>query len=88
MRNLTIGLIVGIVVAVPVGAFAWSQKQIATPIVGADCRQEYNSDIKEKDPNMQSCSTTVYKFTDNSHICYLVKGTNAGGIYCVKLPND
>lgn len=73
---------------------AWSRQQIAQPIVGADCSANDKVDskgnpIKDKNGNYiedkddQRCSTTVYRFTDKGHTCYLVKGSNAGGIDCL-----
>lgn len=83
-----------LLICVPTSVFAWNRKQIATPIVGADCSYSNKTTadgkhyIKDKngdyipDYNNQRCSVTVYRFTDNGNICYVVKGSNAGGIYC------
>jgi hypothetical protein len=85
-----------IVLAIPATTFAWNRHQIATPIVGADCapKDKVTPDGKNyvldadhnhiPDYDNQRCSVTVYRFTDGSNTCYVSKGTNSGGLYCVK----
>lgn len=97
MKKILLGLIIGVVVALPVGAFAWSQQQMARPIVGADCRGPYKVDkdgyyikgnnnelVKDPTGTNGDCSVTVYVFDNANNKCYVVKGSNASGISCVK----
>lgn len=104
MKKYLIGLVVGLIVALPAGVFAWSLRQEAAPIVGFDCQGPYyetkdgmsytdangkalpDNAAPIKNPNGTDgrCSGTVYRFTDSGNTCYVAKGSNAGGIYCVK----
>lgn len=96
MKKLLLGLIIGLLMSLPAGAFAWSQKQMARPIVGADCAGPYKVDEdgyyiyengeKASDPNGNNgrCSVTIYKFTDAGNTCYVSKGPNNGGIFCME----
>lgn len=91
-KILTIVAIVVAAICIPVTVFAWNDNQVATPIYGADCRPTEKVDstghyIRDSAGNyvmVKNCSVTVYRFTDRGHTCYLAKGSNAGGIYCVE----
>ncbi len=97
MKKILIGLVIGLVTALPAGAVAWSQRQEAQPIYGADCSGPFREDrrgnyLTDKNGNEipdpsgtnARCSVTVYVFDDAGNKCYLAKGSNAAGISCIK----
>lgn len=87
MKKVLFGLVLGMLIALPMGAFAWTKQQTAKPIYGVDCRapNQYTDSGKwVKDYNGMDCSTTVYVFDDANNKCYVTKGANASGISCVK----
>lgn len=97
MKKVLLGLIIGLVIALPAGAFAWSLHQEAQPIVGFDCSGPWKTDsrgadVTDKqgnwvlDPNGTDgrCSGTVYVFDNAGNKCYVVKVANGAGINCVK----
>lgn len=99
MKKALFGLVIGVAVMVPVSVGAWTRAQMARPLVGIDCSgpykekangyamQDKNGDyIIDPSPtnNNGRCSTTVYVFDDSGNKCYVVKGSNASGISCLK----
>jgi hypothetical protein len=86
VKKVILGLIVGLIVGMPISASAWHKFQGAKPIMGVDCNWNYdygNSDGKQ-DGSGYRCSGTIYVFDDADNKCYIVKGSNASGISCVK----
>ena len=91
MKKFILGIVVGLIVAAPVGVHAWEQWQTANPIIGFDCRNEIKVDDKGKyvrNPNgsnvyEQGCSGNVYVFDDQDNKCYIAKATGTA-ISCVK----
>lgn len=96
MKRFILGLLVGAILFVPLGVHAWGKKQMAQPIYGVDCDEPYAVDkdgqaivkdnVTQLDPNGTNahCSATVYVFDDAGNKCYVVKGSNASGISCLK----
>lgn len=72
MKKILLGVLIGAVLFIPAGAFAWNYSQRATPIKTYNCTTE--------DPD--SCYGVISRFTDGKNTCYV---TNAkGAISCVK----
>lgn len=65
VKKILLGLVIGLVVALPAGAFAWNSTQIAQPFKIARCDQG--------DP--QSCDVEVSKFSDKGINCYVAYAT-------------
>lgn len=80
MSKYVIGLIIGLVLAVPMTALAsdWGNNQEARQSFGAVCTDVIGNDGKTYPSD---CYLTVYKYTDRGNVCYL---TNKGSISCVK----
>jgi|SRR4051794_19659116 hypothetical protein len=99
MKAFLFLLVLGTALTVPVATQAWGKRQMAQPIYGADCDGPYKYEDPEHqnyqldangdrvvDPAGSDgrCSVTVYVFDDAGNKCYVVKGSNANGISCVR----
>lgn len=67
MRKILAGVVIGLLLAVPVGAFAWNTNQIAGPYRVAHCGSV--AETGEQNPN--ECSVMVSKFKDGDNYCYI-----------------
>lgn len=80
MKKLLLGLIIGLMVAIPAGAWAWNSTQIASPFKIARCN---NGD-------QTTCMVEVSKFSDNGINCYIAYASEDTNYYkdpaisCVK----
>lgn len=80
-------VLVTVLVCGVVSARAWTQEKTAQPIYGADCRGRLYESYLINHPEVQQdydCSVNVYVFDDANNKCYIVKGSNASGISCLK----
>jgi len=59
MKKIILGLVIGMIVTLPVGAFAWGYNQIATPTFVAGC--------DNGDPN--NCYVEVSRYREGNIIC-------------------
>lgn len=97
MKKIILGFIVGLIVAVPAGAFAWNATQMSRPVFGFDCAMaskvdandnyiydSNNNRIPDPTSNDSRCSGTVYVFDDAGNKCYVAKVSNGAGIDCVR----
>lgn len=66
MKRILAGIAIGIVVSLPIGAFAWSSKQVAAPFMVAQCG---TFDDGRQDPN--DCNTMISRFQDGNNYCYI-----------------
>lgn len=79
MKNMMIGILVGLVLALPVGVLAWSTSQEAVPIKAYNCKHQLGED-GQREP--YSCLGVVDRFDDRDNTCYLTH--DKGAISCVK----
>lgn len=81
MKKILLGLIIGLVVAIPVGTFAWDYVQVASPFKIARCNQG----------NPKNCDVEISKFSDKGINCYIayassdISNYENPSISCVKL---
>ncbi len=84
MRKLLFGLIIGMVIALPIGAIALNYTRSAPEIVGAECEAVTGNDGNQYPAN---CLVNVDKFNDGGNTCYIAvggTGNNIPAISCVR----
>lgn len=72
MKKLIIGLLIGIFIAVPGSAMAWSLHQQATPTFGTACD-------RNPDSNNNACDVIVDRYKDGSNVCYIARNNVGPG---------
>lgn len=91
MKKFILGIVVGAILFSPIAVNAWNERQMAKPIIGADCKNlSYYTPggdtykYYREHPDDFECSTTIYVFDDGDNKCYLAKGSNGTGLSCLK----
>lgn len=83
MKKILLGLIVGLVLAIPVSVVYadWSVGEQAHPLIGAECSNSYNGNGRV------DCNVSITKFNDGGDTCFVATGgtgDNIPSISCVR----